>query len=427
VKISAEKTYKKIQNNNSPKISNKKPIPKIKKKEELNLPNGFINEELKEKIGEIKVLYSQIRDFLDSKSLSTNVKIFNGFPALKRKDSKGLSFQDVKFLFIQNEKSSEELILIKDLNTSDFVYLTESGKVLDTKQEKINFVRFFEKPKFLSQEKIDIKTNEESFKNLVNNTLTNLKNFKTYIDNQGWRVRKDKEILEQDYGYIDSTLQEKISSIKAKYNNINSIFNSMSYYNASKIKSAYGNILTSATSRLEFINSNDSNLNIAFDFSKNKYGEFYKIARYSGGQNVEELYLITPDGKIVKNAVKNQGLKSPFPTGGQADIKFYSQEELNNLDLKELENILDIFNEKISDYENFVLEINKKAVEKQTQKIEKIAEQNKVKITFDAVKTFFDKTILELQTSVENKNSLETLADDLKIKFEDFLSQFKSK
>ena len=50
----------------------------------------------------------------------------------------------------------------------------------------------------------------------------------------------------------------------------------------------------------------------------------------------------------------------------------------------------------------------------------------------DKVKSFLDKTVSELQTSANqysegNKNPVETIANDLKSKFEEFLSQFKTK
>lgn len=404
---------------------------KLDKKDIVSEPAGFIDNNLKSKLVEIRNLYIELKNFLDDKSLSTIVKICNGFEELSRRDSKGFSFNDVKVLFPQSSKFKEDIVTFRKVEKPYFVHMTLSGKIIDVNEEKIHLIRFFDNPKYLSQKSVDTKVQEKDFNDLIDKTLTHLKNFKSYIDNQGWRVRKDKEILEKNYGIINNKYLHEISEIKSKYDNIHEKLDALSYYNSSKIKTAYRKIISNATSRLEFVNVFDDKMNVVFDYSKNKYGEFYKIAKYSGGEDIEKLFLITPDGKIVKNAVKNRGLKFVFPTGGEADIKFCSQEDFEELDLTSLNIIMDKLLKNLTEYEKFILDyLDEKIKHTKNEKVDK--NLPKKEITYTEVKKFLDKTARDIQISADKmreaagfKTVLDSVADDLKVKFEDFLKQFK--
>ena len=427
---------KAVKNNRLQKVLEKQRAIASTVRQKQVSTSGVLSDDFLAKINEIKKLYEEIKGILNDKTPLTRCRIYEGFPNLTRNGSKGFSFQDVKFIFPQTFKENEELLTIKEPDGSAFIHLTTSGKILDFNEEKLNTIKFYENPKYFSQEEIDKKIKEDSFNDLIDKSLENLKEFKEYIYNQGWRVRKSREISSLNNGTIDNGLQEKLKFIKSKYDNIKALSKNLSNYNLSKVKIFYGDIITTATSRLEFINTHNDGKNIVFDFSNNKYGEFYKIAKYSGGDNIEELYVITPEGKMVKNTVKHLGLKSVFPTGSQATIRYFSNEELADFDLKSFEKILNSLIEKTSEYETYIQDYIHKDNGKPIRHIRKepCKKQAKQEFSYDVVKDFLNKTAQEVQESADKlreavgfKSALDSLAEDLSKKFEDFLKQFEAK
>ena len=397
---------------------------------------GILDNEVKSKIAEIKNLYDEIRAFLDSKCVFTIMNVCNGFQNLTKRNANSLAFRDLKISFPQGvyteDVNDSKMVVFEDLNDSYSIYVTESGKVLDRKTKGLDYKRFFQNPAYLSHNEIKQVSKDEKFTGLIDRTLANLREFKTYIDNQGWRVRKNSEIVAKTIGTIDSSLQEKVDFVRDKYDSIQKTLGSMSFYNSYMTRISYSNILVSAKKRIEFVNPQKDDKNILFSHTHNKFGEFYVVAKYPGGDDIEELFVLTPDGKMVKNLVKNRGLRGIFPTGGQATLKYYTNDELD-VQTTRLQELLDVLSERFVDYENFISETIKKNEKIIKDTSNKTAFSNK-KVPLEDVKSFFDKTVADMVSSINNskepiaiKAALDSFTDDLRSKFDDFLKQFQNK
>ena len=165
-----------------------------------------------------------------------------------------------------------------------------------------------------------------------------------------------------------------------------------------------------------------------FSLSSNKFGEFYKIAKLSEKGDLEEIFVISTDGKILENISKTRGFKQPFPTGTNMNAR-YLTESLSENDSKTLEEIISVLEKEIINYEKFLTDSKVNLTKPRTEKGFSMQSNS---INFSIVKKFLDKTVSELQTSADKlreitgfKSTLDSVAESLRTKFEEFLKQFK--
>ena len=206
----------------------------------------------------------------------------------------------MRIFFPEKAYNNEHITSIINLNNVESLNITDSGKI---SVNKYSSNRNSKKPKlkFLSQEEINSPENQNNIQNSINNALSKLKDFQNYIERQGWRIRKSKEVEDKEIANLDFSTIKKIRTIKKRYENIRQKLSSMSFYEARKLKNKYSPNSPSKTSRIEFSNPLGDGMNYFFDKSLTRYGEIYKIVKYKDKANVEEKFAITADGKVVKN------------------------------------------------------------------------------------------------------------------------------
>lgn len=411
------------------KISETKPV-KI-----FDLSIGKIDDKTLEKINEIKVLYKEIKAFLDTKSGPTASIICKNFPNFYKNGHLGITFKDVGFTISSNKKiQDEEVLSISNFDKTNSVNITMSGKIIESNKPWSKLISGVYKPKYKTQEQVEELMKNSSLNNLINNTHQNLVNFKDFIDTQGWRIRKNASQLKKEPGIIDESLQKKMKNILDNYKKSKEILHSMSQVSASKAIKKYPEIVKTFSSRLEFINPLGDGNNYAFDVSNNRFGEFYKLGKLNNEKELSDLYVINFDGRILKNIHKSGGFKQPFTTGKVSNIIYYSDNELKALDLKNLETILDVLNQKTSNYVEHLSDYKSNMKWSKTGKVSQktnTEQKNTNTISLDSVKTFLDKTANEIQASADKlreitgfKSILDSIAESLKDKFDKFLEQF---
>lgn len=402
---------------------------KVGRKRASILPVGIINQDTQAKVNEIKAIYEEIKTILANKSNVTASKIRNSYADLKKSKHKGFYFKDLEVLISKSLKlKDEEIMHITDSNTLKSIHITLSGKIFASDKNWSKLNNSLTRPKYLTQEKIDEVFQQNSVNELIDKTLSNLKKFKKYIDNQGWRVRKDDKTLKKDWIVLEQELLQKLNNITESYTNSKKIISSLSYTQINSIVKHYSAIKKTRAGDFEIVNPLNDGKNYLFSLSSNKFGEFYKIAKLSEKGDLEEIFVISTDGKILENISKTRGFKQPFPTGTNMNAR-YLTESLSENDSKTLEEIISVLEKEIINYEKFLTDSKVNLTKPRTEKGFSMQSNS---INFSIVKKFLDKTVSELQTSADKlreitgfKSTLDSVAESLRTKFEEFLKQFK--
>lgn len=403
------------------------------------LNSGKVPYSLEEKFVEIEKIYKEIKTVLDNYSTATSAKICSNYAKLKKAVPRGFVFDEFKISFPKNKNLFEKSIIEIVGNDSESVIVLDCNKILEN-QLNGKTTGTSNGLIALSQFQVNKKMSDEKILKLVDEALLRMRDFKSYIDKKGWYIQKEEPISAR----INGNLNEKLVLINDRYNRIHSLSEKYSYFLISKVKKSYEKVLQLVkSSRIEFINPMNDNANILFDFYSGKLGNIYKIIKYSDEKILDEVFAITEDGKIIKNVVKNLGIKHFLPTGQESKLQFYTEEELNNNDvLLKLDEILTVLSKEIADYEKYLSETlfndemkdksAKTKIELAKNKITKEKVTKSMPIEYEVVKQFFDKTIDDIKSAVDKikENSvsdlmLDVLIDDVKNKFINFLEDNK--
>lgn len=399
----------------------------------LTFSIGKINEDSLVKINEIKDLNREIKTFLATKSAPVAAKICQKYPNFVKNRRLGFDFKDISFILATNEKFQEEEILsVSSPDRKSFMNMTLSGKIIDTTKPWSKIILKAIKTKYKTQEQVDEMTKTAQYNDLLDKTYENLKDFKKFIDNQAWKVRKDKTILKNEAVILDESIQGKLKNILDNYKKSKEFQHSMSYFTLKKASQGFECFSKSKSSRFEFINPVGDGFNYAFDISSNKHGEFYKLGKFNDKNELIDLFIVNFDGRVLQSISKTRGFKQPFPVGKNALLVYHSSESFDSDNLNKLAKIIDVLDEKTSEYEKYLSEINSK--KKTREIVPQVESDNSKKINIDIVKEFLEKTANEIQVSADRlrevtgfKSMLDSVAESLKTKFNEFLEQFKAK
>ncbi|MBE7703415.1 MAG: hypothetical protein E7Z89_05115 [Cyanobacteria bacterium SIG28] len=414
-------------------------VTEIKKVEKLKQPqqkpaDGIIPADLKLKVEEIFNLNKVIFDKLNSFSRMTAMAIRSGYNGIKTGRNK-MSFGDLIIATPQRKDyAGHEILSITNTAKSESLNISDSEKII---KNKINWDKggVSQKLKFLNQEEVDSKTSDIDFNKLIDDAITNLKAFKEFLDSKGWHKSKQKinKTKQISNNAISSSSFTRLQNLIEKNNNIKAILSSIPYSKAKEVKQDFGQVSIIQNSlRTEFINPLGDESNISFHTSKTRLGENTFIIKHKNNIDLEEVFVISNDGKIMKNVNRHAGINLVLPTNKARTAKFYSQEELEQNDLQSrLENLLTVLENKMNEYEQFLKNYEYKETEPKVKTIKKSSGINKKDgLPLLAVKDFIDNFVRNLQEKAEEftkitgyKSSLDSVAKDLKTKFEEFLKK----
>lgn len=401
---------------------------RTKKQSKVKLPAGIINPEVKTKIDEILSLNSQISDFFKKISVAIGVKIRTAYEGFKSNKGK-MSFGDLTISLPKRKNYAGHNILnITDSTNNTSLNISDSENIISS---KINWNSngLLPKLKFFSQPEVEEKLADENYSNLIDNALINLRNFKAFLDNKGWQKAKQKDITVEQSGSISDFSSAKIQNLTETYNDIQAFIKSLPQNRSLEVRKNYGQVaIIRNSSRLEFINPLGDGSNVIFNKSKSKFGNFTFIIKHDGNKNIEEAFVISKEGKILKNIRQNSGVTEILPANPNQKLKFYSQEEIEQNKIQNrLDNLLNLLESKMTEYQQYLE--NYEFAPKMTKKVKpKIKEQEILSLS--SVRDFISNFVNNLQEKAMNftmmtgyKSSLDSVAKDLKAKFEEFLNK----
>ena len=392
----------------------------VKKSDLSKASDGIVNIELEEKLKKIIALYQKIVDDTKKVANKTRAKIYDSYENFE-KYRNGFETSDFEVRFIKNRKyKDKDFLNIIDKKSGESIQFMDNKKVV---ANKINWNKIKSLPnlKFLSEKDMYSKMESININTLTDNILAKLENLKTYIETKAWRIPYKKPVDESKFWELDDLSFQNLNSVKTIYQNIKKEFEKFHPVNVTKIKKAYGKLQLAKSSRIEFINPVKDDTNLVFDILKNSHGIFYKIAKVDKNNKVNQAFLINEKGNLVKNIQIGKEIKDIMPNF-QLKTKYFTPEEITNETLVELNSMLNILEENLKDYENFILKYSNSP--KKSNKNEQI--------DFNKVKEFLDKTVNEIQTSADKlreitgfKSALDSVAESLRYKFDEFLNKFK--
>lgn len=334
-------------------------------------------------------------------------------------------FEDIDVVTKAGKNYENQTVLsVKDNLTEDSLKILDSGKVLENSKDisKLPTTRYFH---YATQEKINDEAQQEKMNLLLDKTISRLEDFKAYIDKKAWR-KVANQITDSVEAKIDSLNLERIEEIKEKYLSMKARLNKLEAVRASSIRKDFG-LVSSKRSKYEFINPNNDGYNYSIKIPKMKNRDLVILEKIKNDK-LEELYAITPDGKIIKNTCVLLG--SPIA------IKYFTEEDFARDNIAEnVEQIINILERKIYEFENYVEQ--QTIPKKRGRQAVKKDEAGKVVIikemvSLDTIKEFLDKTVADIQTSADKlraitgfKSMLDSVAEDLRSKFEEFIQKNK--
>ncbi|MBR3832419.1 MAG: hypothetical protein IKJ72_02185, partial [Mycoplasmataceae bacterium] len=395
----------------------------VKKSDLSKASDGIVNIELEEKLEKIITLYQKIIDDTKKVANKTRAKIYDSYENFE-KYRNGFETSDFEVRFIKNRKyKDKDFLNIIDKKSGESIQFMDNKKVV---ANKINWnkIKFLPNLKFLSEKDMYSKMESININTLTDNILAKLENLKTYIEKKAWRIPYKKPVDESKFWELDDLSFQNLNSVKTIYQNIKKEFEKFHPVNATRIKKAYGKLQLAKSSRIEFINPVKDDTNLLFDILKNSHGIFYKIAKVDKNNKVNQAFLINEKGNLVKNIQIGKEIKDIMPNF-QLKTKYFTPEEITNETLKELNSMLNILEENLKDYEEYILNYNKKSkkINKNTTEakteIKLETRQNELgQINFDVVKEFLNKTVNEIQTSADKlreitgfKSTLDSVAE----------------
>lgn len=355
-KIKRKPREKSIKNNNSNKIKTEK-VKKVKKVKQEPVIPGNISEELSEKISEIQVLHSDFLKRLSGYSDPTIRRIKDNYSGLSTSINR-ITFADKYEVVMPKRKGYEKykILNLKNLETGNEINFLDCQKVL-RRQVDWNKITYLPILQLLSEEEINSRLDEATL-NDVDNILNELKNLKKYLDKSAWRERKffkvyhkaGEEIIPD--GKLSNSTMKLILDILNLYNLINKTYSNLYKDTASEIRKKYNDVvLAKGSPRIEFVNLLGDSSNVLFHHVKTKHGECYKFIRHTGADDLEEVFLVTPDGRVISNPYSYRGLKYISNTMSRPDQTYYTEKdfEQNNVE-SALLRLAEPYYEKLIDY-----------------------------------------------------------------------------
>ncbi len=322
----------------------------IRVKENI-LPAGIVDSSIQEQLKDIFGLNSFIEKTIKSVTSQTRGIIYNAYGRINAKKN-GFQLDNVDIKFLRRKTWDESrAINIVNKETNQAVNIFESGKILSNHIDLKNLIRTDNK-QFLTQEEINNPTQAEEVKSLLSCAIKKMEEYKTYLERKGWRS-VERRLASTNEGQVDTQVLQRLRDVTEKYVNLKSRLSHMNSGKACCIKKDYG-IVSIKTPRLEFVNAFNDGYNLVISKLTSKYGNLTLVCRYDGGKILEDVFVISEDGKFVKNYNKNIGLTSVI--NHKCDkVKYLNDDYIEKEQLSaKLDNILGLIETKIADCEKFI-------------------------------------------------------------------------
>ena len=391
-------------------------------------PAGVISVDMKSKLEEINRLSASIFEELSKFSHATAVKIRAAYYGVKTNKNR-INFGD---LIISNPQRKEhkghQITAITDRKINLSLNVSDLANVIV--QDFDWAATAIPKLKFLSQAELDSRFKDKKYDNLIDRATEYLQGFKVFLEQRGWTKKVAKTTMVDSSVSMNDSVLTKLNAVNEKYNALMGALKSMPAYKAGKLKKDFGQLaLVKSSSRLEFINPMSDGTNLLYNISKSRYGEFIFIVKHDGTKNLEEVFVISKDGKLVKNCHKTMGLNIILPTNPSQQLRFYSQEEFaSNGKEEKLQELLAVLDEKITEFQSFIENSKTRPRRQRAATKPVVSEKTEKSIPASVIKEFFENTVQEFQTKADKvaeltgfKSILDSVAKNLKTRFSEFL------
>ena len=315
------------------------------------LPAGKIDFEALFKLQKVFDLYKQVDSIVKNVTSSTRVIIYSAYEGLKVRKN-GLSFDNLDLSFLKRSTwNNMKSLSILDKSKKETVNLFENGSIAPS-QTDLNKLNKIDSLQCLTQEEIDNENQKKTMNTLLDKAIDSLENYKIFLERKGWRS-VDRRLASDEEGKVDAEVLKKLRKVTDKYVNLKARLTKIGSTKACCIKKDYG-ILSIKTPRLEFINAFNDGYNLVISNLTSKYGDLTLVCRYNGGDILEDVFVISKDGKFVKNYNKNFGLNKVINHKSEK-VQFINDDYIQQEQLSQkLDNILDLIEKKIDDCEVFI-------------------------------------------------------------------------
>ena len=315
---------------------------------------GKINKDLVGKLDLIRSLFDEIKTDIDNSKNITSRKISRAYSDFIKLGSRSLTFKDFR-IFIPKIKKFEEyqIIALTDNLSGETIGITKDGKIIS---KGLLYEIVPNKNDITPSVSLSGDNQNNNFLGtFLDKILSELDSFSNYIKKGGWQ--RTLESCNKNAGVLDSETMRSLRKVIGLYNQIELSSKTLSHKNYLKVRKQFGKIFCSKSHRLEFINPMEDNMNVLFDISESRYGTLYKIAKHSGQKIIEEIYCVTPDGKIVKNIVKNFGLERFLPTSIIQKLRFFTANELQESGIENnIQSLLNVLEKNLDEFEKYLIE-----------------------------------------------------------------------
>lgn len=315
------------------------------------LPAGKIDFETSTKMQKIFDLYNQVNSFVKKVTSSTRVIIYSAYEGLKVRKN-GFSFNNIDLVFFKRASwDNMKCLSILDNSKKESINIFENGTILPLKTNlfKLNKIDSLQ---FSTQEEIDNENQKNIMNQLLDKSIDLLENYKLFLERKGWRS-VDRRLASDEEGKVDAEVLKKLRKVTDKYVNLKARLTKIGSSKACCIKKDYG-VLSIKTPRLEFINAFNDGYNLVINKLNSKYGDLTLVCRYDGGEILEDVFVISKDGKFIKNYNKNFGLNKVINHKSEK-VQFINDDYIQQEQLSQkLDNILDLIEKKIDDCEIFI-------------------------------------------------------------------------
>ncbi len=407
-----------------PSVEIAEKVKKVKeaKAAKVKIPAGVVAPEIQAKVIQAIDLFETVK---------AELKKFASVTALLARKNYNVQIGNIHHLIFEDidvvaksgkNYDNQRALSVKDNLTGESIKILDSGKVLENSKDisKLPTTRYFH---YATQEKINDEAQQEKINRLLDKTISRLEDFKAYVDKKGWRKISNQVDVSPE-AKIDCLNLERIEKIKEKYLSIKERLKKLKSLRASYIRKDFG-LVPSKSSKYEFKNPNNDGYNYSIKSSKIKIGNFVILEKIKN-DNAEEIYAIAPDGKIIKNTCVLSG--SPIA------IKYLTDEDFARDNVAEkVEHIINILERKVYEFENYVEQqtLPKKRGRRASIKDEAVKVVTiKEMVSINTVKEFLDKTVAEIQSSADKlraitgfKSMLDSVAEDLRNKFKEFIQK----
>ncbi len=338
-----------------------------------------------------------------------------------------LVFEDIDVLVKSGKNyNSQKALSVSDNITGESIKILDSGKVLENSKDlsKLQTFRYFH---YATQEKLNDEAEQKKINRLLDKTISRLEDFSLFIAKKGWR-KHDRQIINPEEAIVETFHLERIQKIRDNYNSIKGRLKKLEAVRAANIRRGFG-LSTSKSPKIEFQNPNNDGYN--YSYRNSRVGDYYILEKSKDSKPVES-YVLTQDGKLLRNS-------KVVLNGGASKVKYLTAEDAEkNRTFEKLKQIIDVLEKKMFEFENYIEQQTvpkrrgRKSVSITTQIEETVLPKNNGFVTIESVKSFLDKTVADIQTSADKlreitgfKSMLDSVAEDLRTKFDNFLNQFR--